>query len=168
MIRDATWNDRSDFLRMWTDLLHYQFSVGFGIIPSEASINWFLGLFRGYTEGYLFGACPLWFPDDSDTPQGLCMFGEQRSSDSAPEFKYGKIAVGWGLYVGHDYRKLGVSQKILAYCHLKGRELGFDTLMCETGYHDKIGRRYLESYNDGETLTPDTVRYYGPLSKEQI
>lgn len=166
MIREATFKDKDEFIHMWKEYLH-EFSPRMqGVSDTPEALGWYLGLFKAYTEGSLFGGCLFWYPEESKVLGGLVLAGEPHNNileDScAPQPEHGKVAVVWGMYVQPIHRSIGVSIEMLTYGMKRAPELGFDTAMTETPYNLHTIRRTEEIYG----VLPDTVRYFYPLHKE--
>lgn len=170
MIREATPADKPHFLRLWKDLLQSLWDSGYGVIPSDESVGWYLSLFKGYVDGHLFGGCGLWYPegpnllddcgvwypDTPANPEGIYMFGETHDGGvSTPTMKYGKVGMGWGVYVTPEHRKLGAARSLMDHGLEKAGQLGFDALASDAVYSNEVARGAFESYG----WTPHTVEY---------
>ena len=162
MIREATKEDRQEFIRMTREYLK-EFSQTTANVSMD-DMGFYLGLFRGYTEGSLFGETFFYYAEkDSRTPLGVCLAGEPADGiledSGAPQSKYGKTAVCWVIWTDPTVRHSGAAFELITHALKRATELGFKTAMFEVPYDTEIIRKHREIYG----MHPSTVRYYVPI-----
>ena len=104
-IRPAEAHDEPDFLRLWRAMLEEIAQKGSDILPSPENMTEYLGYFRAYQRGQLFGTCLFW-DGPSGIPESVTMAGELWSRNPF-QSRYGRMATWWGTYLSPEYRGKG-------------------------------------------------------------
>lgn len=127
MIRQATLDDRPEFLRLWQAYLTTQRKEGNYLWDNLHNLHLFLGFFEAYVQGSLKGCVVLCQPEEVDHPVGVAMGGQ---TVDRPEWEtdLGETAILWGLYVEPEYRGRGISAKLFQRAREYGLSVGIQTI----------------------------------------
>ena len=124
-IRETTYQDRQDFLRLWAEYLTEQRKQGSFTHDSKRNLMNFRSYFDSYTLGNLHGFTLFWTPAESEAPQGVVMAGEDWGGMSEWDTDREKTAVLWGVYVRPEYRGKGIGLELEFAALPVGLRLGF-------------------------------------------
>ena len=103
-VRTASPTDRTHFQRLWLASLVEERAAGSDMLPTGKSVQFGLDYFQSYTSGSRFGACLLWLPEGTTSPEGYTMLGERWEPDGFD--REGGVADLWlwNVYVTPRYR----------------------------------------------------------------
>lgn len=126
MIREATLEDRAEFLRLWASHMAEQEKDGSFLCANRHNLYRYLEFFESYTLGNTDGICIVYACDDGSLA-GVILTGEFPGPNDW-EVSLGKLATLWGVYVQPSHRGQGISMKLTAKCFEIGRERKFDAV----------------------------------------
>jgi GNAT superfamily N-acetyltransferase len=112
-VSKAKLSDRRHFMKLWKALLEEDLALGGDILPSEANLKQMMGLFTAYVNNMIPGVATV--AKDGDTIVGVTMCGQSPPQTFWLESPRGESATVWGDYVLPEYRRRGISQKMLSY-----------------------------------------------------
>lgn len=115
--------DRVVFREMWTEYLKDLQALGGEQLPTERTLDFYLGLFDRYTEDPSQGAA--YFAGDPCV--GVILWGD--AGDMPWDHTLGRVAYGWGTYVRPPARGMHLSKVLrdVAASHLT--HVGFDSVL---------------------------------------
>lgn len=118
----ATIGDLDKFKELWSEFQNEQYKSGHSdLLPSGRNLDVFTSYFLNYVTGKLSGVCLL-----GANRNAVILWGD---SGTAFEYKYGKVAQGWGTYVRSDHRQHGWSKALRAIASEILRGMGFDAVL---------------------------------------
>ena len=121
MIRDATNDDFSTFLRLWLAFMDDQQKLGSEVLTTPKTVAFISTLFMYYVSGYRKGVVML--VDD----HSFVLVGES-IADSGFDTKHDPTAHTWAIYVDPKHRRNGLSKEMHHCVMEKLKEMGFSTL----------------------------------------
>lgn len=125
VVRKAKIDERGPYLRMWKEFLVEDLSLGGDILPNERNLKQMMGLFTAYDSHLIPGVnVSAWRGEDL---VGVAMCGQTPPTDFWLESPRGVSATVWGEYVHPDYRRRGISLRMLQYIQdVMVSEMGID------------------------------------------
>ena len=124
-IREAVYEDRAIFLRLWASYLSDQHKNGSMTLDTNRNLINFRSYFDAYTLGDLDGFILLWTPPESEDPQGVVMAGEDTGGSKWWDVAHEKTAILWGVYVDPEYRGKGIGLQLEFAALPVGLRIGF-------------------------------------------
>ncbi len=119
------------FMQMWDRFLagtESQFAA------TRKNLFFFSHLFDAYYTGKAEGVCL------TDKKQNSVLLWGNAGGDGPLEFKRGRVASGWGVYVEPDYRRKGYASALRNAARPMLREKGFDGVIGTALAGNKAGR----------------------------
>jgi ribosomal protein S18 acetylase RimI-like enzyme len=158
MIRHATLQDRTTFLKLWGAHLLEQEKDGSKLLATTSNLYKFLDYFESYIAGSLFGSVVIAEVDGEAV--GVCMGGEFASEDQW-DTTLGKLANVWGVYTEPDHRGKGLGIKMFVLQLERARELGFDAIETYVRVDNEHGRRVAKAFGTKVYIEQHIAPLYG-------
>lgn len=158
MIRHATLQDRTTFLKLWGAHLLEQEKDGSKLLATTSNLYKLLDYFESYVGGSLFGIVSI--VEEDGEAIGICMAGEFATDDHW-DTTLGKLANLWGVYVEPDHRGNGLGVKLFATVLERGRELGFDAVETYVRVDNKHGQRVAKAFGTKVYIEQHIAPLYG-------
>lgn len=166
--RHASKDDRDDFLRLWLAFLEEGVAQGSHLMADDHNLGIFMQYFDAYVSGQLRGVATLWYPDESHSPVGALLAGEQFGTF---EWHIGtpELATMWGIYVEPEYRGNGVSVGLGLYGARAAQKLGFPGAKTGVRTNNPSGQEQWKAWNrrtDIEVTEVCLMGLFAPLGEE--
>jgi len=138
--RVAVWaaqlEDRDLFKTLWIKYLQETAQAGGPYLPTEKTLGFYTSLFIAYSSGRWDGVVLL-----ASDAAGVLMWGAVPGDDLPLDFRYGRVAQGWGTYVEPAHRRQGVASALRTVAKRRLVEMGFDAVIGEAWAGNKAGLR---------------------------
>jgi GNAT superfamily N-acetyltransferase len=124
-IRSAEHHELEDALLLWLAMLGENHEIGGEILPSKQNID----VYRGIMSAYLTGAAQgvVLVAEREGDLVGVLVWGEGGANPF--ETRWGRCAMGWGVYVRPGARGLGLSTALRTEGRRMLRDMGFDSVL---------------------------------------
>lgn len=125
VVRSARHDELEDVLLLWLAMLGENFQIGGEIMPTPHNLD----IYRGLMSAYLTGAAEgvVLVAEQDERLVGVLLWGQ--GGDNPFDTRWGRCAMGWGVYVRPGARGTGLSTAL----RLEGRALlygmGFDSVL---------------------------------------